>query len=404
MTPVSSTGTSRKRVKVRRQRSLVVRFWWVGLLGAALIGVLWLGTHLPRTNHRQPIPGYITDVATLDQEYLRFHGSVLHDADVHTQFTNAAELASDGEYNGALLLLENVTKKAAVPAVFNDMGLLYAKLDDRARAVHAFQDALARDFDYTPVRRNLERLKGFTSNSADPVSREIEPNNNIENANTIALDKPVDAEIAQLDNDVDVYKITSPPAPRDLVSIHLENRSMTLAPRLSIYDDSGVILPYSKDVEQPGASLTQFLSPKPNTTLYLNIHGFGSSSGPYTLTVRALKSFDAYEPNDDIYNAKKIPAGQWIEANIMDEEDTDFYSFVAPKKGTLAVDIVSVSPSLIPALSTFSADKRSTGFGPDVRTPGAPLHHTIDVEDGVTYYIQVWPQGKSSGNYKLKIE
>ncbi len=376
----------------------------MGLAAGALTCALWFATHLPRAKHGQPIPGYIGDTATLDREYLRFHGSMLHDADVHKQFANAAELASDGEYNGALLLLENVVKKAALPAVFNDLGLLYAKLDDRARAIHAFQDALARDFDYAPVRRNLERLKGFTSNSADPVSREIEPNNNIENANTIALDKPVEAEIGQLDDDIDVYKITSPPPPRDLLAIHLENHSTTLAPRLTIYDDSGVILPFSKDVEQPGASLTQFLSPKPNTTLYLNIHGFGSSSGPYTLTVRALKSFDAYEPNDDIYNAKKISTGQWIEANIMDEDDTDFYSFAAPKKGTVAVDIVSVSPSLIPALSTFGADKQSTGFGPDVRTPGAPLHHTMEVDDGATYYIQVWPQGKSSGNYKLKIE
>jgi hypothetical protein len=374
------------------------------LAAVAAAAGLWFHHQLPDGKRAKALPGYISQAATLDQEYNRLHGAILKDNEVRLQFAQAADLAARGEYNGALLLLETVSKKAAVPVVFNDMGVLYAELKDRALAVRAFREALARDLDYAPVRQNLERLKGFTSNAADPVSSEIEPNNNIENANVIAVNKPVEGEIAALDNDVDVFKVTSPPAPRDLLVIRLENRSKTLAPRLSVYDEEGAILPWGKDVNQPGASLTQYLAPQPNTTLYLYVYGFGSSSGAYTLTVKTLKAFDAFEPNDDIYSARQIALGREIEANIMDADDIDFYSFIGPRNGTVAIDIGSRSGTLIPALSTFGPDMRLSGFGPDIRTPGASLHHTLPVREGSTYYIQVWPQAKSSGEYSLKIQ
>lgn len=403
--PATPPAPTRKKVRVRRRRSVFARFWWVGaLVVLAIAGGIWFQRQLPAPKQVRVLPGYESQAATLDQEVARFTGAPLKDLDVRSQFERAGELATNGEYNGALLLLETVAKKAAVPVVFNDMGVVYAQLGDRGRAVRAFRDALARDFEYKPVRQNLDRLKGFTSNVADPVAQEIEPNNNNELANVIAVGKPVEAEISPLDDDVDVFKVTSPGAPRDLIVIHLENHSKTLAPRLSVYDEEGTILPWGKDQNLPGGSLTQFLAPKPNTTLYLHIFGHGSTSGAYNLSVKALKAFDSYEPNDDIYSATKIQVGQQIEANLMDADDTDFYSFVSPRTGTLTVDIGSRSSTLIPALSTFGPDMRSTGFGPDIRTPGASLRHVISVQEGLTYYIQVWSQGKSSGDYSLKVE
>jgi hypothetical protein len=59
---------------------------------------------------------------------------------------------------------------------------------------------------------------------------------------------------------------------------------------------------------------------------------------------------------------------------------------------------------LIPALSTFDPDMRSSGFGPDVRTPGLPLRHTMEVQQNQIYFIQVWSQANTSGNYSLIVE
>jgi hypothetical protein len=71
-------------------------------------------------------------------------------------------------------------------------------------------------------------------------------------------------------------------------------------PVFSVFDGSDRFLGWSQDPQQPGASVTKHLSPQPNATLVLHIWGYRKSTGKYRLTVRALKAFDRYEPNDDI--------------------------------------------------------------------------------------------------------
>jgi hypothetical protein len=394
-------------VKKKKQKlSPWKRYWWVaGLAAVAAVAGAWYELpKLPRAARVELLPGYIPSVATVEQEYARFHGKLLHNPEVEQQFQNATELSGRHDYAGAVDMLEAASKVAAVPVIFNNLGVLYAKLNDRSRAINAFREALARDIDYQPVRLNLQRLKGFTQNDADPVTREIEPNNSNLLANLISLgSKPVDAEIAAGQDDVDCFKFTSPPAPRDILSIHIES-SPNLAPGLRVYDSDMRVTKVVKDTHQPGTSLTQLMAPAPNTTLYLNVFGMGGTGGPYTVTIQPTKSYDSYEPNDDIYSARTITVGQTIQANIMDGQDTDYYTFVSPRTGTVSIDIRSRSTTLIPALTTFTPDMRNNGFGPDIRTPGASLHHTIQAEEGRSYYVQVWSQASSFGEYVLKIE
>ena len=92
-------------------------------------------------------------------------------------------------------LLEQVSKVAAVPVVFNNLGVLYAELNDKSRAINAFREALARDMDYRAVRLNLDRMKDVMALGADPVSREVESNNSTTLANIIAPGKAVEGEI-----------------------------------------------------------------------------------------------------------------------------------------------------------------------------------------------------------------
>jgi hypothetical protein len=88
----------------------------------------------------------------------------------------------------------------------------------------------------------------------------------------------------------------------------------------------------------------------------------------------------------------------------MDAEDTDFYSFVSPRKGTVSIEIRNTSTTLIPAVTAFNTDRRNMGFGPELRKPGLGLHHTIDVEKDQLYYIQVWSQAASAGSYILRVD
>jgi hypothetical protein len=120
--------------------------------------------------------------------------------------------------------------------------------------------------------------------------------------------------------------------------------------------------------------------------------------------VKPLKKFDSYEPNDEIFNARKIALGEVIDAAIMDQNDTDYFSFESPRPGRAVVNVVNRSGTLIPALATFTPNQRSSGFGPDIRTPGANLTHSFNVEKNEIYYIQVWPQSNSSGAYRLTVK
>jgi tetratricopeptide (TPR) repeat protein len=405
---MAATQVKRKRKKTKQ--SLVRRYWWlvpalvcVGMIGWLATGPQWSRPRISPPTGRM-MPGYIANAQDMSQEYQHFYGKPLSNSEVERWFEQANQRVRANDYSNAVGLLEQVSKVAAVPVVFNNLGVLYAELNDKSRAINAFREALARNMDYRPVRVNLERLKDVMALGADPVSREVESNDSMASANIIATGKAVEGEIDAAINDVDFFRVTTPPAPRDLISIEITNHSKTLAPVLKIFDEETRITNWGKIVQEAGASLHQTIAPPPNTTLYLQVSGYGSSAGAYTLLVQPLKAFDSYEPNDNIFNASRITLGTTIMAGIMDADDTDYYSFVSPRTGTVSILITNRSKTLIPALSTFYPDMRSSGFGPDVRTPGANLRHTMEVQGNQTYFIQVWSQANTAGDYSLVIE
>ncbi len=373
------------------------------ILGPALLAglIILLIVRLQRPEARH-LDGYISDVTLLQSEYQRYQGTPLKAEETERQFRQAAEWTARGDYGRAAQLLDSVSRQAPLPVVYNDLGVLYDKLRDPRHAINAFREALARDASYAPVRANLDRLHGLTGQVADPLATEAEPNDSLSTANTLAIDQPVEAEIKDT-TDADFFRFTTPPPPRDRYTILIQNRSRTLAPHLRIYDRQQLMMPLSHDPRQAGESVEMVFSPEPNSTYYLNVFGDHDSFGAYTVTVKSLKSFDRFEPNDEIYSARKITVGASIDANIMDGDDTDFYSFEAPRTGTVSIDIENHSGILIPALTTFNSDMRTNDFGPDVHA-GASVHHSMAVQQGQTYYVQVWAQGKTSGEYSLKIE
>jgi hypothetical protein len=400
---------TRKR-KTKQNRSPVRKYWWlvpvlacVGMIGWLATGPRWSRSRIgPPTGSM--MPGYIASAQNMTQEYQHFYGKPLNNAEIEGAFEQAGQRVRARDYSNAVGLLEQVSKVAAVPVVFNDLGVLYAELNDKSRAINAFREALARDMDYQPVRVNLDRLKDVMALGAYPVSREVESNNSMPLANIIAPGKAVEGEIEAGVDDVDFFRVTTPPPPRDLIAIVITNHSTKLAPVLKLFDEERRITNWGKIVREAGSNLRQTVALPPSTTVYLQVSGYGASAGAYTLLVQPLKAFDNYEPNDDIYHAARITPGTAIMAGIMDADDTDYYSFVSPRTGTVSILITNRSTTLIPALSTFDPDMRSSGFGPDVRKPGLHLRHTMEVQANQTYFIQVWSQANTSGDYSLLVE
>ncbi len=358
----------------------------------------------PHSRGAQPIEGYVIDPSALDEQYSRQMGKPLTLAEPRRDFDQATVRMLHRDYATAAALLEQAAKAAPVPVVFNNLGVIYAELNDRARAVNAFRQALARDVSYAPVRANLQRLRNFTSDAELPVTREIEPNNSPRMANLIALDSPVDGEIAAGTADSDTFRVDAPPVPRDILSVEITNHSPTLSLGLRVYDSDLQMTDFGKDPQPPGAPLSVKLSPKPAATLYFEIWGAAGTAGAYTLRVRPTRAYDSFEPNDDIFSAHELTFGQPLAANIMDAHDSDFYSFLSPHDGTVTIEIENRSSTLIPALTLFSPDKATLGFGPDLRKPGADLKQTMSVQANQTYFVQVWSQGQSYGNYSITVQ
>lgn len=392
----------RRRVRRRRRRPLILRYGWV--LPLAVLAVvaprIWNWMMTPHS-HREPLAGYITESARLEEEYKLFTGKPLDTAAIQ-QFDQATRLMLAGNYVNAAIVLEATAKQVPVPAVFNDLGVLYRKLKDGPHAIRAFRDALARNHEYPPVRANLKSMD--MAESLDPGTTELEPNDTNAQANAVWLDRPVDATISPSIGDVDCYWFTTPQPPRDRISIGISNRSGTLIPRLRVYDEGGKLVNGLNEANRPGESLRFDFSPPPNTFYSIQVAGASGTSGAYTLTVSPLRAYDVYEPNDTILSATRISLGQTIEANIMDADDTDFFSFLSPAAASLSIDLVSRNDTLALGLSAYASDRRNIGFAPDAKGPGGSIHYVMRLEANQLYYLQVFAKNDTTGPYSLTLK
>jgi hypothetical protein len=393
----------------RRKRPVVIPFSaFLTALAAFLVLsglVVWLIVRHVVASRTDPMAGYISDVAELEKEYAAAHGRLLENADARQMFGRAAELFRKGEFTQAAGLLEADSKLAAVPVVFNDLGVTYARLEDRSRTVNAFREALARDPKYRPVLQNLVNLRNITEDEARPVTREIEPNSTNSTANVIAVGSQVEGEIAAGVNDIDVFKFPAPPAPRDMLVLEINAGSPDLALGWSLYDDSVNQIGRVGEQPKPGESVHLSFAPQPNTSFFLSVWGMNATHGPYVISLKALRAYDAYEPNDDIFHAHEIHLAETITANILDGQDQDFFWFQPDRSGTADIALGNSTPTLVPGLTVFGPDQRTIGFAPNAQGPGASLQYSVPVEGGQRYYIQVWPVlERSSGDYTLRVE
>ena len=230
--------------------------------------------------------------------------------------------------------MQGVVAAAPVPAVYNNLGVLYANVGDLLNAREAFRAALSRDPGYGPARANLAGLK-FPGLAADqPVTQEVEPNNSPVQPNVIALGLRVAAAVEN-QGDKDCFRFQAPPRPRDIVEIRVENRSKTLVAALQLFDADRRYMTAAKAAGK-GADLIYRFSPAPDAVYFVEVWGEESTSARMGFG-QAAQGYDAYEPNDDLPHAGRIGAPGTLEAGIMDARDKDYYEFESPRSGAVAV-------------------------------------------------------------------
>ena len=199
------------------------------------------------------------------------------------------------------------------------------------------------------------------------------------------------------------YKIQSPPAPRDWLSARVENRSTTLRPCIVIYDaDRNRV---SGDCNgNPSANYALTFRTAPNATYLVQVSGYADSVGDFTLTVTPMKSFDAFEPNDEFATAKEIKLSAPVSGlNIMDDADLDFFRVVAGSSTSLTASVDNQSTTLKPCIIVFDVNKNRVAGDCDGNA-GANFSVSAEAKSGSTYFIQISGYSSSTGKYTLTIK
>jgi len=363
---------------------------------------MWLFRNRPIINATSLPEGYVADAATLKKEFGRYYGSDEGTESANGSFRSAADLAKKHNFAAVTSVLESAAKSASLPVVYHDLGVGYALLGDYTRAAGAFREALARDPEYQATRKFLRETRGVPPGTAEPFTRESEPNDDRARANLIALKTPVGGEIAGASDGADLFRFIAPPAPRDLVSVEVTNPSATFHPRVHVYDDQFRLLSWEETAEH--SSLRVVGGPAPNSAVYVSVTSDDGKPGQYLLTVTPVKAFDRFEPNNTILEARRISIGEEVSANVMDTADHDFYMFTSPRKGKINVEIRSRSNALRPVLGVYDSERRNIALVQNVEKADSNLRHTIEAEKDQVYYLQISSQGGSAGPYILRVD
>ena len=80
---------------------------------------------------------------------------------------NAIALTNAGNYADAIPLLEQTVVQHPLPAIYNDLGVLYALVGDNLKAQEAFQKALQNESNSQAVNLNLGRLAESLGNTEE---------------------------------------------------------------------------------------------------------------------------------------------------------------------------------------------------------------------------------------------
>lgn len=414
-----------------RKRSLKDS-WWVLIAVPIIVALVPLvntllergsapsGTSLVQNNNFSG-PMYFTNVSVVEQQYQQTAGQPLKDEDAKKKIEQAGKLVADKNFAAAAPILAEVAQRVPVAAVYNNLGVAYANSNDLARAEEAFRQAVSKEPNDQAAWVNLglvqqkqgklaEALASFqkapgqsvAAGQIKAISRDLS-GHDIRSAKLVPLDAALPDVIAA--DTSNYFKFTTPPKYRDVVEISVTNRSTTLEPWLQVFNSDKTNISGYRYNPTPGADFKYSFAADPNTTYYIAVGGHSETSGDYTLSIKPLKAYDRYEPNDDILHASTVDLGKPIEANIMDAQDVDYYRFTSPSRaGNIEVAIQNRSTTLEPWLQVFNSDKTNISgyrFNP---TAGADLKYSFAVDPNATYYVAVGGNSQTSGDYTLTLK
>jgi len=102
---------------------------------------------------------YVTNGSIIEAEYAKYQGQPLSD-EVKRQIEQAVNDGVAGRHAESIRLLEELARKVPVPALYNNLGVEYAKSGKTDSAQKAFEQAIAKDPQHKDAKNNLALLPG----------------------------------------------------------------------------------------------------------------------------------------------------------------------------------------------------------------------------------------------------
>lgn len=241
----------------------------------------------------------------------------------------------------------------------------------------------------------LAPAESISAQAADPEGHDIL------HPVDISIPANIEGRIAQ-PRVANFYRIKAPGVPRDILEIHVDNRSTKLAPALTIYNAEKSVIGWGSSADY-GANTTGRFSDSPGGTFYISVGGGAATTGEYKLSIKPAHAYDMYEPNDDIPHATPIALGRPIEAGIMDRDDVDCFSFRTPGGSSqIEIDVENRSTSLAPSVSVYNASRASLG-GNRVDY-GANVAYSFSSKGIGLFYVCVAGGAATAGDYTLLVK
>jgi TIR domain len=158
-----------KKRESRTQRMVMITT--AAVVGVIVLAAIFLALRPPPSISGDTVNTMtVTNVAIILQEYEKYQGKPLLDNQLKEQIDRAVATAREGKHRESVQLLEKISEKVPVPAVFTNLGIEYAKLNDPDAARSAFAKAMDKDPGYEAARVNRALLENSLTKAADTSS------------------------------------------------------------------------------------------------------------------------------------------------------------------------------------------------------------------------------------------